>query len=163
MLGAFMVDGMPDPTLFRSTVGDMIERLCAGRIPCPMRAYGEMVDLLWQEGNSDGAIKLEILWNQLASPYDFALLCGYVFGHFHKRDPRSPISGRDRAAFGDHTVQHVSRRTRRPMSGRGIANPANGRRTRRNHQISDNGPACRLILSASCMASPRTSDTPFGA
>jgi hypothetical protein len=90
MLGGFMVGGMPDPMLFRATVGDMIETLCAGRTPCPIRAYGEMVDLLWQEGNSDGAIKLEILWNQLASTYDFALLCGYAFGHFYKetRDPR---------------------------------------------------------------------------
>lgn len=90
MLGAFMVEGMPDAMLFRTTVGDMIEKLCAGRTPCPIRAYGEMVDLLWQEGNSEGAIKLEILWNQLAATYDFALLCGYAFGHFYKetRDPR---------------------------------------------------------------------------
>jgi hypothetical protein len=92
MLGAIMVGGVPDAIRFRTTVGDMIERLCAGRTPCPIRAYGEMVDLLWQEGNADGAIKLEILWNQLAATYDFALLCGYAFGHFYKetRDPRYP-------------------------------------------------------------------------
>ena len=31
-----------------------------------------------------------MLWNQLASAYDFELLCGYAFGHFYKetRDPR---------------------------------------------------------------------------
>src|SRR5688572_26922603 len=56
LLRAFMVGGVPDAMLFRTTVGDMIEKLCAGRVPCPIRAYGEMVDLLWQEGNSDGAI-----------------------------------------------------------------------------------------------------------
>lgn len=90
MLGAFMVNGLPDPGLFRTRVGDVIEKICAGRTPYPIRAYGEMVDLLWQEGNPDGAIKLEILWNQLAETYDFALLCGYAFGHFYKetRDPR---------------------------------------------------------------------------
>jgi MEDS: MEthanogen/methylotroph, DcmR Sensory domain len=90
MLGAFMVNGTPEAMLFRISVGDMIEKLCMGRTPCPIRAYGEMVDLLWQEGNSDGAIKLEILWNQLAATYDFSLLCGYAFGHFYKetRDPR---------------------------------------------------------------------------
>ena len=90
MLASFMVGGLPDPVLFRSSVGDAIEKLCAGRAPCPIRAYGEMVDLLWQEGNADGAIKVEILWNQLAATYDFALLCGYAFGHFYKetRDPR---------------------------------------------------------------------------
>jgi len=90
MLSAFMVNGLPDPLMFRSNVGDVIERLCANRRPCPIRAYGEMVDLLWQEGNETGAIRLEILWNQLASTYDFALLCGYAVGHFYKetRDSR---------------------------------------------------------------------------
>lgn len=90
MLAAFMIGTLPDPVLFRTNVGDLIEKLCAGRAPCPIRAYGEMVDLVWQDGNSDGAIKLEILWNQLAATYDFALLCGYAFGHFYKetRDAR---------------------------------------------------------------------------
>jgi DcmR-like sensory protein len=90
MLLSFMVGGLPDPLMFRSNVGDVIERLCANRRPCPIRAYGEMVDLLWQEGNESGAIRLEILWNQLASTYDFSLLCGYAVGHFYKetRDSR---------------------------------------------------------------------------
>jgi hypothetical protein len=90
MLSTFMVNGLPDPLMFRSNVGDLMERLCANRRPCPIRAYGEMVDVLWQEGNEKGAIRLEILWNQLASTYDFALLCGYAVGHFYKetRDSR---------------------------------------------------------------------------
>jgi hypothetical protein len=84
MLSSFMVGTMPDPLLFKSNVGDAIERLCVGRKPCPIRAYGEMVDLLWQDGNTEGAIRLEILWNQLASAYEFSLLCGYAVGHFYK-------------------------------------------------------------------------------
>jgi hypothetical protein len=90
MLSSFMVNALPDPLMFRSNVGDVIERLCANRRPCPIRAYGEMVDLLWQEGNENGAIRLEILWNQLASTYEFSLLCGYAVGQFYKetRDPR---------------------------------------------------------------------------
>jgi hypothetical protein len=84
MLSAFMVNGTPDQLLFRSNVGDVIERLCGQRQPCPIRAYGEMVDLLWQDGNENGAIRLEILWNQLASTYEFSLLCGYAVGHFYK-------------------------------------------------------------------------------
>jgi hypothetical protein len=84
MLSSFMVGNRPDPLLFKSNVGDAIERLCVDRKPCPIRAYGEMVDLLWQDGNSEGAIRLEILWNQLASTYEFSLLCGYAVGHFYK-------------------------------------------------------------------------------
>jgi hypothetical protein len=79
-----MVGRTPDPLLFKSNVGDVIERLCVDRHPCPIRAYGEMVDVLWQDGNADGAIRLELLWNQLASTYEFALLCGYAVGHFYK-------------------------------------------------------------------------------
>lgn len=90
VLRSFMVGDRPDPLLFRSNVGDVIDRLCAGHTPCPTRVYGEMVDILWQDGNPHGAIRLEILWNQLASAYDFELLCGYAMGHFYKetRDPR---------------------------------------------------------------------------
>ena len=90
VLATFMAGKTPDPVLFKSNVGNVIERLCYGRKPCPIRAYGEMVDLLWQRGNADGAIRLEILWNQLASNYEFSLLCGYSVGQFYKetRDAR---------------------------------------------------------------------------
>ena len=89
-LASFMTGPWPDPVLFRSRIGEVIEHLCGRRKPCPIRAYGEMVDLLWQDGNADAAIKLEILWNQLARSYEFSLLCGYAVGHFYKetRDPR---------------------------------------------------------------------------
>jgi hypothetical protein len=90
ILATFMLGGTPDTLLFRNNVGGIIERICEGRKPCPIRAYGEMVDLLWQRGNGDGAIRVEMLWNQLAGAYDFSLLCGYSFGQFYKqtRDPR---------------------------------------------------------------------------
>ena len=90
VLSSFMVGSNPDPVMFKTRIGGLIEKLCEGRKPCPIRAYGEMVDLLWQDGNADGAIKLEMLWNGLASAYDFSLLCGYAVGHFYKetRDPR---------------------------------------------------------------------------
>lgn len=89
-LASFMIDAQPDPVRFRSRIGEAIEHLCGRRKPCPIRAYGEMVDLLWQDGNADAAIKVEILWNQLATTYDFSLLCGYAVGNFYKetRDPR---------------------------------------------------------------------------
>jgi anti-sigma regulatory factor (Ser/Thr protein kinase) len=45
-----------------------------------VRAYGEIVDLLWQAGNVQGTIELERLWNELISELDFTLLCGYHSG-----------------------------------------------------------------------------------
>ena len=82
MLASFMVSGAPDPLLFKSQIGAVIDRLSAGRPPSPVRAYGEMVDVLWQDGWPDAAIKLEMLWNRLASDYAFALMCGYQVSHF---------------------------------------------------------------------------------
>src|ERR1051325_61808 len=43
-----------------------------------------MVDLLWRDGEPDAAIKLEELWNDLASHYTFSLLCAYPMGNFYK-------------------------------------------------------------------------------
>ena len=43
-----------------------------------VRAYGEMVNLLWRDGKAQQAIELEQLWNELASKYSFALLCAYA-------------------------------------------------------------------------------------
>ena len=47
-------------------------------------AYGEMVDLLWRGGHTIAAVRLEMLWNQLAMTHDFSLLCGYSMGNFYK-------------------------------------------------------------------------------
>jgi hypothetical protein len=43
-----------------------------------------MVDVLWQDGLTAAAIRLEMLWNQLAMTHDFSLLCGYSMGSFYK-------------------------------------------------------------------------------
>jgi len=83
-LARFMVDGMPDAVRFRDSMIPMMELACRGRTECVIRAYGEMVDLLWQDNQTAAAIRLEMLWNQLAQTHAFALLCGYSMGHFYK-------------------------------------------------------------------------------
>ena len=83
-LASFMVDGMPDAALFTETIIPMIERACRGRADCVIRAYGEMVDVLWKAGHTVAATKLEMLWNDLAQTHDFSLLCGYAMGNFYK-------------------------------------------------------------------------------
>ena len=84
MLSRFMLDGMPDATRFRDSMIPVIAQACRGRKDCVIRAYGEMVDVLWQAGQTAAAIRLEMLWNQLAQTHSFALLCGYSIGHFYK-------------------------------------------------------------------------------
>jgi hypothetical protein len=85
MLDLFMVNGMPNKDLFDLNVGRVIEQSINGRLGSVVRAYGEMVDVLWKNGQTDAAIALEILWNQLALKYRFALLCGYSMGSFYKQ------------------------------------------------------------------------------
>jgi hypothetical protein len=83
-LGTFMHNGMPDSKLFQRAIGDQIEQTVRGRGRTPLRAYGEMVDMLWRRGQTDAAIRLEVLWNELASLHTFSLLCGYAIGNFYK-------------------------------------------------------------------------------
>jgi hypothetical protein len=83
-LAQFMVDGAPSAGLFQEFASKTLERLCRGRKDCTIRAYGEMVDVLWKDGMSVAAVKLEMLWNQLAMTHEFSLLCGYSMGNFYK-------------------------------------------------------------------------------
>ena len=83
-LGTFMHNGLPDAKLFQRTIGDQIEQTVRGRGRTPLRAYGEMVDVLWRRGQTDAAIRLEVLWNELASLHIFSLLCGYAIGNFYE-------------------------------------------------------------------------------
>ena len=83
-LATFMKGGVPDPAAFRQSVGGALDRAIAGRPQASVRAYGEMVDCLWKAGQTDAAIRLEVLWNQLADTRAFSLLCGYCMGNFYK-------------------------------------------------------------------------------
>jgi hypothetical protein len=71
-LGSFMANGMPQWAPFRERVGGLIA--AQGR---PVRAYGEMVDLLWQRGERAAATRLEEYWNELGKLHRFSLFCAY--------------------------------------------------------------------------------------
>lgn len=88
-LASFMVGDRPDAARFEASIGRVISDLLKGRSNRTLvRAYGEMVDVLWKEGREDAAIQLELLWNGLAGRYGFALLCGYAMGNFFKQTDR---------------------------------------------------------------------------
>jgi len=83
-LSTFMINGEPNSAMFNHTMCEVIERACRGRQDCTVRVYGQMVDVLWQIGMHDAAIRLEMLWNELANTRSFSLLCGYAIGNFYK-------------------------------------------------------------------------------
>jgi signal transduction histidine kinase len=83
-LDSFMEDGSPDPDRFRSVIAPVLERAAAASSSSSVRAYGEMVDILWRDHNTAGAVALEALWNELAKTHSFSLLCAYDMGSFYK-------------------------------------------------------------------------------
>ena len=93
-LETFMVNGAPDADKFTAVIGGVLDTARAGA--STVRAFGEMVALLWDQGNVSGAIALESLWNGLAEKHQFSLLCAY---------PTTALGG---ATLGDvHEVCHA--------------------------------------------------------
>jgi len=74
-LSKFMVDGVPEPGRFNEFMGGVIASVTDGRPR--ISAFGEMVALLWAEGNHAAAIQLEELWNDLQKTHSFSLFCAY--------------------------------------------------------------------------------------
>jgi len=74
-LARFMIGGFPDRARFAEVVGGLIERAANGGRD--VRIFGEMVALLWEAGNYEGAIRMEEMWNDLQRTHSFSLFCVY--------------------------------------------------------------------------------------
>lgn len=82
-LARFMVGGMPQWQAFHELIGGVIAQM---RLQYPhVRAYGEMVDILWQRGDTAAAIRLEEYWNELGRLQTFSLFCAYALDHLDVR------------------------------------------------------------------------------
>jgi KaiC/GvpD/RAD55 family RecA-like ATPase len=77
-LAAFMEGSRPNAELFHATIGNVFNRLTLNRDYLVVRAYGEMVDILWKAGKAAAAVEVETLWNELATKHSFWLLCAYA-------------------------------------------------------------------------------------
>jgi len=74
-LRMFMRNGWPDEQHFSDVVHGLLTRakLKGGRV----RAFGEMVALLWAQGHTAATVHLEHLWHGLCREKSFALFCAY--------------------------------------------------------------------------------------
>jgi PAS domain S-box-containing protein len=79
-LAQIMINGWPDAARFADVVGNVIAR--AGSQYPRVRAFGEMVALLWVAGHEDAALRLEALWHDLINIHTFPLLCAYPMPGF---------------------------------------------------------------------------------
>jgi hypothetical protein len=75
-MACFIADGQPDRERFEAAVGPVLSAL-RERCPAGVRAYGEMVGVLWEAGRFAAAIRLEELWNALLRDGGFRLFCAY--------------------------------------------------------------------------------------
>jgi hypothetical protein len=74
-LSQFMISGWPDDELFKRVVTELITR--ARREGRRVRAFGEMVALLWARGDQAATVRLEYLWQGLCNTEAFSLFCAY--------------------------------------------------------------------------------------
>jgi hypothetical protein len=79
ILSTFMVKGRPDHKLFRQSVGKL---LCEAQAKARSKdggltVFGEMVAVLWEQGNKEAALALEELWNNALNNRAFHLHCAY--------------------------------------------------------------------------------------
>ncbi|MCD6017570.1 MAG: hypothetical protein K0S53_691 [Bacteroidetes bacterium] len=88
-LAMFMKDGWPDETLFIETVNNLIS-LARGKNNRKVRAYGEMVAILWEQGHNGATVQLETLWHKFCASETFRLFCAYPKSGF-TQDPKTSI------------------------------------------------------------------------
>jgi hypothetical protein len=88
-LSSISINGEPDREQFIKVVGGILEK--AGDHYPRVRAFGEMVNLLWEKGELSRAIALEELWNDLAKTHAFSLFCAYVMDNFNPMVHDGPL------------------------------------------------------------------------
>lgn len=74
-LSQIMVDDRPDEKRFMKVVGETVKR--AQRNNRKVRAFGEMVAILWAANKPDATIELEKLWNKFCNRQALTLFCAF--------------------------------------------------------------------------------------
>jgi hypothetical protein len=78
LLSRIMLDGRPEGGVFENVIRGAAGSLTRRKL----RAYGEMVGLLWSDGEMQAARELEQLWNSFLAHRAMTLFCGYPIDIF---------------------------------------------------------------------------------
>jgi signal transduction histidine kinase len=99
-LSGFMVNGALNAPLFHSFLGYILSsvRSTAESNRTRVVLFGEMVALLWADGNFKAALQLEQFCNDLAGSHSFELYCAYPMKSFNQQSHSQ--------AFLDLCAQH---------------------------------------------------------
>jgi hypothetical protein len=90
VLAEFVVEGWPDERRFHQSMGELMRR-ARGDTNRKVRAFGEMVALLWSDGHADATIKLELLWGRLVERERFPVFCAYPRDAFARNATESIV------------------------------------------------------------------------
>jgi hypothetical protein len=92
-LSRFIVEGQPDWHRFETVVTTAMRQVRPKDHSAGLRAYGEMVGILWNARQFSAAIHLEQFWNKLLSRSSFSLYCAYAIDVFSKEFQVSALDG----------------------------------------------------------------------
>jgi hypothetical protein len=92
-LAEFMRNGQPDWLQFQATISRAMRQLVRTSETAGLRAYGEMVGVLWKARQFDAAIRLEQLWNKLLEQSSFSLYCAYAVDLFDEEYHLANLDG----------------------------------------------------------------------
>jgi hypothetical protein len=81
-LDRLLVEGQPDKYRFESVVGRVLSEVLSRSRSGKVRAFGEMVSLLWADGHQEQARVLESLWNEHLAGSRCSLYCAYSIDLF---------------------------------------------------------------------------------
>jgi hypothetical protein len=104
-LARFLVEGEPSWPLFQEVVGGAIGDMRTTHTT--LRAFGEMVGLLWSTGRVSAAVRLEEYWNRLLEDHAISLFCAYPIDVFHGDCEEATLS----ALVNTHTHVFAAPRT----------------------------------------------------
>jgi|SRR5580658_747010 hypothetical protein len=92
-LTEIMAAGQPDWERFESVMRAAMRLVRPANNSGGLRAYGEMVGILWKARQFAAAIRLEQLWNKLLEQSRFSLYCAYAIDIFGKEFAVSNLDG----------------------------------------------------------------------
>jgi hypothetical protein len=81
-LPQFMADSMPDAPVFLGLAADVIAKAHGGGRYPKVRWWGEMVNILWEQGNVAASMDLEDQFHRLSHEREIAIFCSFVMDNF---------------------------------------------------------------------------------
>ncbi len=82
LLPRFMKDAMPDAPVFLGLAANVIANARDDNRYPKVRWWGEMVNVLWEQGNVAASMSLEDQFDRLAKHHEIAIFCSFVMDNF---------------------------------------------------------------------------------